>query len=466
LEVYHAVRKNKSITLLGYILDPDDAQASNADIIKKLLDNISIANTFFEFTNDFGGRWILIVNDGENIILFNDAAGLRQVFYTSSGLSKGFWCASQPGLLAEVHNFSIDEQSYEFMNTYEYKNITQHWWPGDTSPYKEIKHLLPNHFLNLRTRSAFRYWPTTALKDISLAEGVVKSSYILRGLIHSAHCRFDLALPLTAGWDSRLILAASREIAYEIFYFTSVYGNATAQSQDVRVPVKLCSKLRLAHDVVRHPESVNEEFKKIYRRNVSTAHDIYCAYTQAIYDKYPVNMVCMKGDVSEVTKSYFRLPEPNRQEITGRDLALLSRMGKLDFATKAFDKWLFNLEPYNMHVLDLYCWEQDVGNCVAMIQAECDIVHESFSPLNCRTLLTTMLSVREKYRRNPDYQLYERLIKNLWAETLKIPVNPPEKWGVDDIIIRILVKTHLDKFVPKEIKRLGKGVLQLLERKK
>ena len=230
------------------------------------------------------------------------------------------------------------------------------------------------------------------------------------------------------------------------------------------MPAKLLSKLKLKHKIINNPDHFNDEFKKIFKRNVSTAHDIYNAYAQGIYDQYPLTRVCMKGDVSEVAKCYYRMAESNGREITGQKLTLLSEgMPVHSFATNAFDKWLSNLNSYNIHVLDLFCWEQDIGRCVAMIQAECDIVMEAFTPFNCRGLLIKMLSVHEEFRRPPEYQLFKALINNLWTEVLSEPINPPEKKSMEAVVIDILEKTNLYQFIPKPMKRIGKKVFCLFQ---
>ena len=194
LSTYKADYENKSITLLGYILDPLNPQANDSDIINILIRELSMRDSldsFFECTYTFGGRWILIVDDGKEGRLFNDATGLRQVFYTSTGFTKDVWCASQPGILAETLNLEPDEEAMAFISSFE-KNNKEYWWPGDTSPYKEINHLLPNHYLNLNTGLCYRYWPDKYLNCLPLEEAVKKCSKILQGLMESASNRFDL----------------------------------------------------------------------------------------------------------------------------------------------------------------------------------------------------------------------------------------------------------------------------------
>lgn len=174
-------------------------------------------------------------------------------------------------------------------------------------------------------------------------------------------------------------------------------------------------------------------------------------------------MVCVKGDAAEIAKGYFRLSKTTGPQISPQDLAQLSGFGESDFVVRAFDKWLRNLEAHNVNIFDLYGWEQDAGNCVAMIQAECDIVHESFSPLNCRAVLTTMLSVDEKHRRAPEFRMYREMIETLWSDTLAVPVNPPERPRLRDIVIGILLKARVDKVVPSRLREPAKKVLRRIQ---
>src|SRR3989337_4235235 len=54
LNTYQAVYENKSITLLGFILDPDNPQATDSDIINVLIHELFSCDKFFELTYDFG----------------------------------------------------------------------------------------------------------------------------------------------------------------------------------------------------------------------------------------------------------------------------------------------------------------------------------------------------------------------------------------------------------------------------
>ena len=431
LNTYQAIYENKSITLLGFILDPDNPQAGDSDIINDLVQKFSRCDKFIEHTYKFGGRWILIVNDGEETRLFNDAAGLRQVFYTEKHHTKDLWCASQPKIIAEILNLQMDKDAVDFINSYEFRKNKEFRLPGYSSPYKEIKHMLPNHYLNLGTGQCHRYWPNKKLDELPFNKALEKISATLQKLIRSASNRFDLALSITAGWDSRLALASSKEISNEVSYMTVRQIAMPDNHPDITIPSMLLSKLGLKHDIVKSTYIMNDEFIKIFKKNVSLAHYVYAPDAQAILDYYSQSKVAVTGGVSEIGRWSVRegLKKSKKEEVTAQDLSMLQKMGKNQFAINCFENWLSGLgEIHNVHILDLFDWEQGHGNWLAMSQLEFDIAWKDiFTPFNCRNLLISMLSTEEKYRKPPKYLLYEKLILNLWPEVLSVPINPHKK---------------------------------------
>jgi hypothetical protein len=427
-----------SITLLGYVLDPDEPLATDADIVGRLLRHLEFnrdREAFIRLTYPFGGRWILLVDDGRDVWLFNDPCGYRQVYYTH-GSQHGLWCASQPGILAETLNLVPDKEAMRFIAAYR-KRQPEYWWPGDTSPYKEVRHLLPNHFLDLKTGTSHRFWPVNVIQPRTLEEVVAESAPLLQRLIESASHRFELALPLTAGKDTRLLLAASRPIRGKLYCFTCHYWDMTSETPDIQVPSRLLPKLGLSHYVIRCPSRMGREFAQIYRRNVTTAHEAYGPIAQGLYDYYPKNRVSMKGCAAPITGSHYRRRLRRQRpdaaeggEVDPLALAQVAKMPEEDFALEAFDRWLSDVNETKVEGFDpltLFLWEDREGNWQAMTQLEGDISREIFVPFNCRLLLVNMLSVPEPYRTKPDFVLHKKMMLHLWPELLSEPFNPPVK---------------------------------------
>lgn len=456
LGVEHATRGDKSISLLGYALDPLHPEASNLDILGGLLDRLDTCKGLLEATDRLGGRWILLVDDGRQSILFTDAAGMRQAFYVRNAEGQA-WCASQPGLLAEVLTLPLDPDAVAFMQTdrYAHDENASTWFPGDFTPYQETKALLPNHYLDLRSGRPLRYWPRSNLEAIPFDEGVTKCHETIQGLMDAARRRFKMSVAMTAGWDSRLVLAATRWMADDVFYFTGMLRNMSAHHPDAAAPSRLLSRLGLKNNIVPCGGKADEAFAELFKRNVVSAHEGYVSLAEGMLNHCPPDRICVKGDVAEIVKCYWRL-ERSAQPTTPLELATLAEMESHPFVIQAFAEWLGNARPRNVHLLDLFCWEQAMGRQEATVEAECDLVQEAFSPLNCRNLLTTMLCVDEKHRRPPTFRLFRALIERMWPETLLEPINGQAQIGAKAAVRAAIMRTGLQQLLPGSLKRLGK----------
>ena len=417
-----------SLTLLGYILDPNDPAASDQDILEKLLLGFSSINDLLDSTSAYGGRWVIIATQSEQTWMFSDALGLRQAFFTPQHHRGGMWIGSQPGILAEYLGLDMGEAATEFTESFDFRTHEEYRWPAASTPFKEVKHLLPNHYLDLGTGQDIRYWPEASMEPISLNVAVDRLAHLLPGLIKAAAMRFDLALGITAGWDSRLVLAASHEISDRLDYVTVRQGRMPDTANDIVIPARLLARLGLTHTVIKALPYMSTEFNYRFKRSVYLAHDHYGGDAEAILAWSQRRKVVMTGSGAEIGRCSFRaqLPDPDRRRISAHDLARLQKMGDSQFAIEAFEEWLGGLgERHGSVLLDLFEWEQGHGNWLAMTQLEFDSAWQDiFTPYNCRDVLTTLLSVDERYRRKPDYLLYRMAIERLWPNVMGVPINP------------------------------------------
>jgi hypothetical protein len=223
-------------------------------------------------------------------------------------------------------------------------------------------------------------------------------------------------------------LAAARLIKQQLSYCTLKIeaANLSVNHPDLTIPAALLNRLGLKHNIIESPKNVDEQFSNIFKQNVTLAHEIWSLDAQAIFYFYRLRKVVISGSVSEIARNFYVLPRYVEKKITAEKLASLAGMGSHPFAVRCSDGWLGKLgKTYNLRTLDLFYWEQRVGNWVAMCQKEFDIAwQEIFSPFDCRLLLMTMLSVKNKYRRAPKFPLYKEIMLALWPEVLKDPINP------------------------------------------
>jgi hypothetical protein len=247
----------------------------------------------------------------------------------------------------------------------------------------------------------------------------------LTGMMQSAASRFELAVAMSAGWDSRLMLAACRPVAKDLSYYTGKRPDMAWSHMDVHVPIRLLAKLKLPHDVIEHGTEVTPEFAEAFSNNVPFAHPARLAPLQTELNYYGRQKVAVTGNVSEVVRCYYRRPAEPEQKVTAEYLMNVTGM-EHPFARTRFSAWLDDAgDPRGCNILDLFYWEQRAGSWFAHNCLEFDSTwRDVFIPFNSRQLLVDMLAVDESLRKGPDYELYRQLMVNLWPEVLSEPINP------------------------------------------
>ncbi|MGK5095394.1 hypothetical protein WDW89_25705 [Deltaproteobacteria bacterium TL4] len=450
LELTQVSLREKHLTLLGYVFDSQAPLQSNREVLEELLNYTERLPEFFKYTSRFSGRWILMVDLPEHQLIFHDPAGLRSVFYTEEA---PFYFASQPGLLKTRIPLTLSpEVQRDYLNSDYYANDREAWLPGGTSLYSGVKQLPPNHYYDLKTKKTVRFWPWSPLESQSLETVAEQAALLLKNLMLAASKRFDLALPMTAGWDSRTLLAASKTLKEQLYCYTLIYYKLTPKSPDIYIPRQLLKIFEMEHHLLDCSSAMSPAFQAFYERNVDHAHQALGNIVEGVLKNYPQEKVCVKGNCSEIARCYY-YPETYPKVITAQTLAQLAEMEHNAFAVRHFGQWLREgqvmAKTFKLNILDLFYWEHRMGSWLSMSLLEWDCAQETYIPFNCRDLLDLLLSVDQKYRRPPDYKLYETMIGLLWKEVLSAPINP---------------ETFLNQLKPKAKKRLRQmGVYNTLK---
>ena len=431
LNITHVSLAQRSLTLVGSIFDPAASEATDVKILNFLLSRFSDVTALIEATSGYGGRWVMIAVQDEQRVLFHDALGLRQVFYTDVKRMDELWAMSQPGIIVDRFSLKISPDAQEYIDSREFQSNPQYRWPCAGTPFSEIKQLLPNHFLDLVSGKSYRYWPVAVIKEIPVSEALETLSKMFRGLVTAFATRFDVVLGITSGLDSRLVLAACKDFSRMLGGISIQQNTMNSSHPDLRVPARLLERLGLEHKVIKAKSHMTPKFAKSFRQSVFMAHDHYGGDAEAILKHFSHQKTVITGSGAEVGKCRYKEEFRNARlaDITAETLLGPVNMGKNEFPIKHFTDWLNNLgNLYNIKVADLFQWEHAHGNWLALSQLEFNQAwREIFTPFNCRNVLTTMLAVPEQYRRPPHCELFLKLIENLWPELLCEPINPAYK---------------------------------------
>lgn len=424
---------NIELTCIGYLLDPWAPDRGDADILTRLRDHARDLDALTAATSHLGGRWVIIArwSEGdERIAIFHDALGLRQIFHTRTE-DGAVWAATQPGLLADILNLQIDPAAELFMNSAKFRRHREYQWPGAATAFSEISHLLPNHALDLHSRQVTRYWPRRAPAPMSRDAAQIKLIKLFEGLIVAATHRFPLVAGLTAGLDSRLVLAASRSVVKHLSFITVRQNHFDDNHRDIAIAERLAARFGLSHIVVAAAHTTSPDFAYAFKSNVFCAHEHYAADAEALYEHFQRQSVALTGSAGEVGRVCpgFTSPVSDLADLNTTHLAEMQNMPQVPFVAKAFADWLADARDIgDFDILDLFDWEQEHGNWLAMTQLEFDMAwRDIFTPFNCRDVLTTLLSVPESERSAPNYRLITDIIKTMWPELLSEPINPGDR---------------------------------------
>jgi hypothetical protein len=235
---------------------------------------------------------------------------------------------------------------------------------------------------------------------------------------------------ITAGWDTRLLLASSREYKEKIFYYVNKPSSFNDSTKDIKIPKNLSRKLGFKLNIIDIPDEVSTEFKEYFSSNNILSHEKLLSVFYNVYkNKWDRTYTVSGAMANGVARIY--MPFPKGYEITGKNIALLADYGDSKYVIRELDKWCDQVIPIcektGIKIMYLYQWEQDNAHWAALTSSEQDIVREEIRPFNNRRLIELLWSLEDKYRYQHHPIIYIKIMQILWKEVLETPINPSRK---------------------------------------
>lgn len=416
-------RSNNAFVLLGFALNHKQPYASNQDLLDEIIDTCQVLEDVFEYCRDLCGRYVLLYNLSGNQGLFSDLIASRTVYY--HGTSKGVWCASQPSTLARI--LGIDQDKSSQVRNFVDREISaggEAGWIGDGSMYAGVKHLLPNHYLDLQKGEAIRYWPRAPRTTLDLETAAQSSARILENTMQAATNRFKLSMAVTSGWDSRCLLAATVNVRDKVYYYIQKFYDMTDDHPDIRIPKKLANQAHFPFQIINCSEYPDKDFDAVLDKNVFTIHNSIKKVLYWNFYKEFQGRVNASGNISDLCRTAFGVEMVTHP----KDLLWFEKLSDSEYAGFSISNWYWETKTlcdtlgYNLR--DLFFWEQHLGNWGSMFAAELDIAIDEFYPFGTRRLVETILAVDERLRPYNNSRVHRRMIEILWPELLSQPINP------------------------------------------
>lgn len=431
-------QERRSAMLLGYVIDAEKKATDTEDMLNGFLAKIkSDSSNVAECVRFWGGRWCMFyVIDGKMNVI-TDTCGLKQVFYYTYTRKDFLTIASQARYIAALYSLQENKEARSHIERSKEKN-KEYSWPVDSSIYDNVRRLLPNHILTEGIAPDRRY----NLSGYYDKDQAAKMASLLMNQMRDIQSREKCAITLTAGWDSRLVLAASDQSDAASIAVTLKYNEVSENSLDIVVPAQIANKVGITHKVV-NCRPINYSFEKRYQEHGENAHPYWSQMVQAVEDNNYKDYYWVKGSCNEVLRCSSGILY-NWQV----DVVVLCKLFQIPYdaySKRILSQWIMDARTFcdknDIRMLDLFYWEHRCGSWLSECLNENDMVGETFTPFNCRAYLELGLTVEESERTSPHYSLFDEIIKKCGL-IIDIPINSG-RYGSMKSKLKCILKNRL-----------------------
>ncbi len=420
LEQFRVFVGGEEIGLIwGSILDPQEVISSDETI--SIDPDQSIPNAFEETLYRLAGRYVGLLASGDYDRLYMDPGGFLPVVYRTGQVRE---IASSPAMLSIDYDEQFREDLY---NRFETDNGV--WLPGRQTYHNGVRRLLPNHYLNLESWESRRHWPCEGDlsdgHDLETAADTILSN--TNEIIDHAIGKYDtLYSSLTAGRDSRLLLAASHKHSLngDVNYFT--FGS------DDRLDEDLYAAKIIANDVEIHWESIPRRYASESEQDQwlrKTGHSV----GSGIMEIHPT-LASISGDArlvglgGEIGRGYY-WEKGDDLDTTLTPRNTLNRMNrpKEPELIEEVSEWLDEVSEEDTYTtLDLLYQEFRLGCWAGPQQLGSAPVIDLIGPLCYRSTIKAMHMIPPEMR--GEDSAVPHMIEQQWPELTKLSFNEFEDY--------------------------------------
>ena len=367
-----------------------------------------------KFYLDNGGRYVLVLLTQKEEKVFLDPIGsLAAVFSTSEPT-----VASTPTLLGDRYDW--DEELILSLNMPE----SDLWFPSGLTPKKKVRRLLPNHYLDLNDWQVIRHWPCAA-SDIDVKQDIDETLSVITSCltktIGNIAKHYPIQSSLTAGKDTRMVLACARDYLSDAIFITFSRGYGT----DMHIASKLAKKFSLRHYFLPFkPATEDEMIHWQYLTGHAVGGGIWKIHK--LLESYDPQRVMLNGVAGEAGRAIgwnkHDFNELLDAEISTTELLKKYNLPCAERIVEETDKWLSGLSGYSrLRILDLFYLEQKKGCWSSPMFYANTFSKFEISPFNHRRIFHAFMKLPGEYRFRG--QLPLDICLRQWPELMEFPFN-------------------------------------------
>lgn len=364
-----------------------------------------------------GGSFLFILDRPRFRRFYLDASGsLSAVYDKETGA-----VASTAGMLLDPSDYAsrFDRELYETLGI-----RRDGWFPAGLTAHHGIERLLCNHYLDLDSGRQIRHWPKSQIPTTEDPDESCRR--IMRSVqtsIAAMRLQAPISIALTAGRETRLLLAACRDIAGDVDWLTV---DGPEASLDVYRATTLAREFGFPHRTLPLVGAGAEAAKDWHAR---TGHCMGGTnmWTHPSIEPLEGSRFFIGGLGGEVGRGFFWRPTDTADTVISAS-GLTSRFGMRPHprVEKALEAWLPSVAPFDSFLkLDLAYLELRLA-CWAFSQAYASPTVRHMYPLVSRASYSEMLALPPEWRRSS--RMITRSIELFWPELLRFPFNKFGDW--------------------------------------
>ena len=370
-----------------------------------------------DFIYSHGGRWIFFQLDPVRPRVFLDAIGtLALVFDTETQRAAATTTLLDPHAGFGRDWLGLEDQPFPIPN---------HYYPSNLTGRQGFLRLLPNFVLDLEAMTVSRHWPRADIPRVETEAEVRECiDVIVTGMKASMKALTsigEVTISLTAGRDSRMLLACCREIVDQIECFTFDFDTLTGPV-DLDVARLLCERHGIVHTTVPIIDVTEAEEQLYLERTGYPGHpgkvwDFYVA-TRGCLDLSRYWLVAFSSEVGRAV--YWK-----KRDVLGGPLDPVDLLGRgglppVSKFVEAMRTWIDELEGTDIFVmLDLLALEHRGGGWAMAHLHGTAPFRDVIVPYARRSIMEAMMRLPLDYRRNQ--RMAHDVIAATWPELNALP---------------------------------------------
>jgi len=379
----------------------------------------------------FGGRFAFVILAPDLKRLYLDAGGTLSAVFSEKRAMAG---STMSVLVMDDQDHPLwSEPPGSFPD-----DRPNQYWPAGLTPDPDISRLLPNHYLDLQNWRDVRHYPNSIFESISESDVpnyVERMVGLLRrhilGVVETAP---RVYMPLTAGWDSRTLLACSRAVRDKVEYVTFDYRRLGRQRRsdlvDLEISQRLARRFGLRQLVISVSPNPPPGTELQYLRRIGFAggagksRDFFWSCQEHL-DLSGAWLTGFAGGAGKIPL-YWRPSDKENDKTSPAGLLGRMNLPSTDPFQEAMRVWLRSLPELPLTTLLTFAYlEHRVGCFASPHFYGAAPFSVNLTPFCHREIFDPLLRLPSEYRLSQDlaHDISNNITSAAWPDLLDLPVN-------------------------------------------